>query len=217
MKAKLAVLALLTDEPGAAGGGGLSNQDKQHQTAVPGTARQRQRHCKTPWPLPAGKVGEQEQVPAAALRLTRLSDLGTGTCGTTLRQGGRPGKSRPPPRRTDAVTRQDVFLGEGTAAPSCDHRSLPANSSAVETRQGLAWLCELLPVFPHHCFDVNPRLGGEEALLPYLLCRPQKVPEQLLGTSSPFFYAYYYPQQQKHQHPVTDRLLWETHYARRWT
>lgn len=58
-------------------GWGLSNQDKQHQTAVPGRGRQQQRRCKKPRPLPAGKVLEQQRVLDAALRLARLSDLGT--------------------------------------------------------------------------------------------------------------------------------------------
>lgn len=58
-------------------GWGLSNQDKQHQTAVPGRGRQQQRRCKKPRPLSAGKVLEQQRVLDAARRLARLSDLGT--------------------------------------------------------------------------------------------------------------------------------------------
>lgn len=46
-----------------------------------------------PWPLPVGKVFEQQQVLDAALRLTGLSDLGPEMCGIASKREAGQGKA----------------------------------------------------------------------------------------------------------------------------
>lgn len=126
-------------------GWGPSNQDKQHQTAVPGTARQQQRYCKKPWPLPAGKVLEQQQVLDTAQRLTRLSDLGTEMCGIPSKREA--SQKKPPTTTRAAVMRQDRFLWSARLLPHMTTRSLAAYRSTMKMCQSLSWQCELLPFF----------------------------------------------------------------------
>lgn len=124
---------------------------------------------------------------AAAWRLTELSDLGTETCCIPSKREPGQGKSHPPLRLREAVTRQDMFLQECPAAPSRDQWEPASLRATAETRQGLlAWRCELLPASPQHCLEGHPRLGVGGSTASLLVLQAPENPRTALGIPSPF-------------------------------
>lgn len=116
-----------------------------------------------------------------AMRLIRLLDLGTESRVDPL-EAGRQARQKPPASSlSDAMTRQVIFLPRCSAAPSCALRE-PANVTDPQ------W--QLAKALPGEC---DPGLG-EEAVLPCLLCRSQKIQELCLAL--PYLFPLYYQQQQ---------------------
>lgn len=190
-------------------GRGLSNQDKQPQTAVPETAWQQTLRGATA--TPSWQVLEQQQVLDAAPRLARLSDLGTDMWHALQREAG---QGKPPaPRLRDATTRQDVFSGSARLLLTWPQGACQPSAPLWKLGQAPPGGVNFppLPSLLGRC-AVSPGVW-EEALLPYLLCRSWKIQERHLGTS-PHFCFYYYQQQQKPQQPGISPLLWARHYAR---
>lgn len=108
-----------------------------------------------------------------------------GDVGHTLQKGGRPGKSHPPPGPRAAMI---GFCGALGLLPHMTTRSLAASRPTVQTCQSLAWQWELLPVFPCHYCDGNPRLWGRKHCFPIAL----QVPENP-GTASRNHLTFLFP------------------------
>lgn len=190
-------------------GRGLSNQDKQPQTAVPETAWQQT--LRGAMAAPSWQALEQQQVLDAAPKISQVIrpwDWHVARPPT----GGRPRKTT----RTKAEGCHDqarCVLWECLAAPHVPTGSLPTFSSTVETCPSLAWLSELAPssLIAGALWCKSRALGGSTTSL--FARQVPEIRERHLGIS-PHFGSYYYQQQQKPQKPCIYSLLWARHYAR---
>lgn len=178
-------------------GRGLSNQDKQLQTAVPGTAWQSRDtvRCQGRSQLACSWAA------AGGGHCPEISQiLRPGTeMGQTLKRVA--SQSKAATMKAEGCWEKAIYASLGVHSGSVTWHREPANLQVHcgnVPKPCLAGRCELpqssLIATVLWC-EPGP---GEEVLFPYLVCRPREILVQYLEISSSFI-----PYYQKHQHPFT--------------